>query len=332
MELYSKRNDLRLNRRAFIYRDRDKDADIFLTDSVRNRLIHQIRYICKSDKYLERFLLVHDKNKEEFYLYDKPLKDLTLTEVGYDISEFINFENFDFRKAKYHDTKFFDLIEIILIFAKKDKRSEILERLNKIFKEENTTFAVHGFMVVNTENTGLRSVAPLIKEKLLKKKIYDFYSQQRIIEPSYELLAKTSAEIIQLIFSSPRSKDGTKKFSEKLCLEISKKWSSGENIKKLALLLSETVKNAKELSNQISDVRHTDRSTIPVDTPNIYKLIAMKNINLAELAILSLPESFVIEQNPEDLKNCYLKEYDLDSKTPWVIEKKPDIADDDIPF
>ncbi|TSC69459.1 MAG: Uncharacterized protein G01um101456_140 [Parcubacteria group bacterium Gr01-1014_56] len=337
MELYSKRNEVRLYRNQGVFlRQAEREEDSFLADPVRKRLLQLIKYISKTDKYLERFLLVNDEVKKEYYFYELPIKELTLMEAGYDITEFINFESLELKTEKKCDSKVFDLIELVLIFAQKEKREDLVERFNKIFKEENCKFALHSFMIINTESSGLRSIAPIVKEKLLKQKIYHYYQQQRVTEPNFEVSAKTSAEILQLIFSSPKSKEKTKDYAEKLCVKVAERWTGSANVKKLASLLSETVKNSKELSNQISDVRHTDRTTIPVDTPNIYKLIASKNINIAELIILSMPEVFIAEQDPESLKANYLSAYEVNKATPWVIKKRKvddlEIDHDNIPF
>lgn len=334
MELFSKRNINRRSRfrRDYVRKNREDEDDSFIKDSTRVRVFQEIKFISSSDKFIERFLLTDNQEEEQFYIRSKSMSDLTLTALGYDISEYIAFKKIGANEIN-DDSKLFDLIEILLIFSKKSMRKQLVERFALILKEEDEPFALHGFMLINTKDTGLRAVASLIKEELLKKKITDFYDHQRGYSSNYEILAKTSVEILQLIFSSPKAKNETGIYAEELCLKVAQKWTNVKNVKNLQKLLNETVLNAKKLSNQISDIRHTDRTTIPVGTPNIYKLITSKNINIAELVILSLLEEFILEQDPEKLKFDYLKRYDVTRDSEWKIQKiENEIRIEEIPF
>lgn len=206
--------------------------------------------------------------RRKFFLTNKTISKITKREVGYDISDFINLRTLEFKKEKGFDNKLFDLLEIVFIFTKNDNRDEVVNRFNKIFKEEGDSFLIHNFMIVRSDGgRGLRSITPFIQEELLQEKINNFYKHKR---NDYELAAKTSSEIIQLIFSSPKSQSKTKKYAKKICEEVAKKWTNKKDRKKFAKLLNKTILNAKKLSNQISNIRHTDRTTIPVDNPNIY--------------------------------------------------------------
>ena len=328
MKLFSKRN-LNGVRPRYLRRHKNEDEDSFLSEGVRVRLIQELKFISNSEDFLERFLLVFDENSEKYFLSDNSISKITKREVGYDISDFINLRTLEFKTEEKSDTKFFDLLELILIFAKEEKRGEIINRFNQIFKEEDCPFKLHSFMIVGTDNRGLRSITPFIQEELLREKITDFYKHIRP-QSGNELGAKTSSEIVQLIFSSPISQDKTKQHAEKICKEVASKWTDNKkDQEKLTELLNETVLNVKKLSNEISNIRHTDRTTIPVDNPDIYKLIAMKNINIAELVILSLPEKFVMEQDPEKLKDEYIEKFNENKSTEWVI-KKEEVKD--IPF
>lgn len=293
----------------------------------------------KSNKYLEPFLTLKGESNDEYSLYKGSVDDLTMRELGYEMSGAVDLIDLQPKDAEQgQDAKFFDLVELLIIFAKTEKRGDLIERLKTIFVEEGSEFSIHGFMIVNTANEGLRSIAPLIKEKILKEKIQEFYDQQRMsLKPNYEFLAKTSAEIVQLIFSSPTSKEKTQKYASDLCLKVAQEWTEKNKATDLSTLLSETVKNAKALSNQIADVRHTDRTTIPVDSPDIYKIVASKNINIAELFILSLPEMYISKQDPEGLKSSYLSRYGIDKTSGWFVKTKEqqspdDIDPDNIPF
>jgi hypothetical protein len=320
MELFSKRDGgrSRLNRTGF----RSEDSSEFLKDSLRNRLKEQIKYLIRSKAYFERFIYVDNKQAGNTYLHSSTLSDLSMREAGYDLSSALDLSDLETTGEKYPDAKFFDLIELLIIFAKPEKRPELVLRLNEIFQEEGNKYSIHGFMIVSREHDGLRSIVPLLKEKNLKEKITEYYRNRMIGSVNYEILAQISADIVQLLFSSPKSRNQTKKHATDLCTLVATKWTEKAKVKELAQLFSDTVKNAKELSNQIQNVRHTDRTTIPIETPSFYKLIAVKNINIAELIILSLPETFISPQNPEDMKKSYLSRYDLDKDKGWVVKER----------
>lgn len=343
MELFSKRYNARnLSRSFYISRPRypstvAREENVsFITDSLRLRLQCEIKYIINSNNYLEQFLITHNEETETYHLRESVLVDLSSRELGYDLTDVVNFIELTFGQPKYEDIKLFDLLELIIIFSKKEKREDLLGRISEIFSEEGNRFGIHESMVIKTNETGLTSIIPLIKEKLLKQKLEEFYKSRTA---DYEYLARCSADILQLIFSSNSGKSDTKKYSEALCDKIAKKWSSAKNKTALAGLLNEAVKNAKNFNNQIANIRHTDRHTIPIDSPNLYKLISSNNISIIELIILSLPEDFIAKHNPEQIKEQYFKKYKLkESKgfKGWVIKKKIDFEDeiniDDIPF
>lgn len=335
MELFSKRNEGRIRR--YGYRQQygvrpgarpTEDETRFLKDTLRNRLREQIKHLIRSKSFLEPFLYVDNKQTGVTYLHSPTLSDLSMRELGYDLAS-----AFDLTKLEpmiddvYEDAKFFDLVELLIIFSKSTKREELTSRLANVFKEEGDDYAIHGFMVVSREQEGLRSIIPLLKEKNLKERIKDFYEQRAGIHPNYETLSKVSADILQLLFSSPKSKKKTKEHSTDLCNQVAKKWTDKDKVRELAELFGETVINAKNLSNQVQNVRHTDRTTIPIEAPNFYKLIATKNINIIELVILSLPESFIASQNPEVLKEVYLKHYDLNKDSGWLVNPSEQNAD-----
>jgi len=333
MELFSKRNQKWIRFRV-IRRDNGRKPGELIKSPLRNRLKQELKYAIQSNEYLENFLIVHNQRKENFYLHKKTLTDLTLRELGYNISSTIDLDGFEFKKDDARDDRFFDLIELLIIFCKKEKRENFIKRLKTIFKEEGSDFSIHSFMIFKGGSTDLRSIIPLIKEKPLHKKLKSFYTQSYNNE-NYEFLARTSADIIQLLTSSPQSKKKTKGYATSLCKKVAKEWTDESKAEDLANLLSETIKNAKKLSNQISNVRHTDRTTIPVGSPNFYKLIAQKNIQLVELIILSLPESYIIQKNPEDLKNNYLQSYRVEKDNVWLVKKRDQgdsIDVKDIPF
>ena len=279
--------------------------------------------------------MVHDENKDIFYLYDKMIVDFSSREAGYDMSEYIKMETLEFINEKPDDFKFFDFIETLLIFSKESQRNTLVARLNKVFREENEPFAIHGFMIIETEHSGLRSALPLIKDRHIQKGLREYYRNHGIGDPQYEVLAKISSSVLQRITTSPDSKKDTKDYAEELCDDVASNWTDTDKVEGLKKLLSETILNAKKLSNGVTDIRHSDQNTIPVDNPKIYKLINSKNINLIELIILTLPERFISEQDPGELKTIYNKDYNIDTTASWRIKKRvieEDINPEDIPF
>jgi len=331
MELFSKRNKRGIRRvsERYSFRTEDNNGKKFLSDDFRGRIQNQIKYIINSNDYLEPFLMVRDENSNEFFLHEDTLKNFGLRELGYDFSRVLDFKKITFEKEDYNDLKLFDFIETILIFSKKDKREELEERLKKVFEEEQTIFTIHGSLIIEKNSSGLDSIASLIKEDNLRLRIEDYLNTRRgLTKINWETLAQISADILQLLFSSPKSKKDTKKYAEDLCLKVSKKWTEKSKVSSLAGLLSDTVNDCKKLNNEIANIRHTDRTTIPVDMPNFYKLIASKNINIIELVILSLPEDYILRSDPEKQKNEYLTTYKIKKDNGWVVRKQ----EDDIPF
>lgn len=343
MELFSKRNSERdIRMRSMRYRtEKEELRNQIIQDTLRIRLQEEVRYLISSGKYLERFLYVNNQLKDKIYLHDSTLRDLSMRVLGYSLKDILDCTSLSFENEDYSDIKFFDLLELLIIFTKNDSRKEVVARLNEIFKEEGDIFIILGFMITDKRATGLRPLIPLVKDSILRNKLFDLFSQSAHTS-EYEIMAKTSAEVIQYLFSSPKSKTKTKQHSENLCLEMASKWTEKKSRLDLSTLLSETVKNAKELSNQISNIRHTDQHTIRVESPSLYKLIAQKNIALIELVVLSLPEKYISKHEPDELKNSYIKNYNVDKSTQWVVKKKTedatlifppdDINPDDIPF
>jgi hypothetical protein len=327
MELFSKRNEGRTMRRIGLrHYSHPEEPGKFISDSLRTRLKEQIKYMIRSKVYLERFMYVENKQSGETYLHNSTLSDLSMREAGYDLDTIVDFKSLAYKAEEYQDAKLFDLIELVIIFSKPEKRAELISRLGDILREEGEEFSIHGFMIVSREHDGLRSIVPLIKERNLREKLAEYYQQRVVALSNYEVLAQISADIIQLLFSSPKSRKNTKNFSLDLCTQVASKWTEKAKIKELTDLFSETVKNAKELSNQIQNVRHTDRTTIPIEAPNFYKLIAAKNINIIELVILSLPEIFISSQDPENIKISYLKRYEINKESGWVVKEKEPVS------
>lgn len=335
MELFSKRNKTsRFLRNRPTFGERGEDSKGFLTETTRSRLQEEVKYIVESNQFLERFIVVHLKKDDRYCLESDTLKQLTMRTLGYDINKIIKTRSFDFNTQEYSDIYFFDLLEILVIFSKKEKREDVVNRLQAILKEEKTSFVFYDFMIFSRDTSGLRSIVPLIKNQKLKLELEQFFSDFSSSN-SYETGARKSAQILNLVFSSPSSKKDTKTYTENMCKDIAKRITDKEHQAAFVSLLNETIKNAKELNNQISNIRHIEHYTIPVDSPNFYKLVTNKNVGLIELAILSMSESYVTSKDPEETKQHYLKHYNVSPTTEWYIgasKQEDEIDPDDIPF
>ena len=322
MQLFSKRNN-----NTEIY---------FLKDSLRNRLLQEIEYLSSTDEFLERCFLVEDEKNSRWFLDGKSMKNFFLLEMGYDITVFFDFKNFCLKNSPDEppfDAELFDLIEMILIFAKEDSRKFVRERFQKHFLEENNEYEVHDFLISEKKTPGIKPYVSFLKDKILKDRFEQYYIASESKNKNHILLAKISAEILQFLFSGDK-KGETKNYTENLIKFLSKKCVDDKNTKSFYEILNAVVLNAKKLNNEIANIRHTDRSTLLIDNPSLFKLITATNLHLAELVIFSEPEKYFFSQKAVDFKNEYIKKY----KIPlfgWVIrkpKKEGEIDPEDIPF
>lgn len=345
MILFSKRN--KRNRRQIIRNSEGtmirSDEDKFINDNLRNRIKELIKFFTETDDFLEPFLIAKIEKTGAFCLNPDKVNQLSMRVLGYEMTDFIDLVSFGYKNNETADSKLFDLVELLIIFSKTTHRKLFSDRVNGLFRDETAPYSIHDFMIISKESDGLRSIMPLIKEKNLRDKIKDYYSQRLTETSNQEFMARSSSEIIQLIFSSPNSQAKTKNYSEQLCQKVASIWTDTQKVKGLSNLISDTVKNAKLLSNQIENVRHTDRHTIPVDSPDFYKLISSINISIIELVILSLPELFILGQKPDELKRKYIDEFKVKNDEIYVIKNKGfweiqnidvinEIDPEDIPF
>lgn len=324
MQLYSKRNDSLLGQ-----------SSSYLKQSLRNRLIKEIFYISTNDKFLERCFLVNDQKKRSWFLDDKSMRELSSRELGYDITRQFNFSNFALvDDVAIDDFKLFDLIELLLIFSKEDSRKSVRERFQKMFFEEGDEYMVHDFLIAQKNIDGIAPYVPFLKDKILKDRFEQYYSLSQNVTKNYEVLARISADILQFIFSAKKQKK-TKEHSKKIIAELATKCVHKENVTSFSDLLDQAVVTAKNFNNQISNIRHTDKSTLLTDNPTVFKLITANNIYLAELVILSNPEEHFFSQKAIDFKNEYIQKYNI-PVSGWIIAdpKKTygDINIEDIPF
>ncbi len=323
MQLFSKRNSPYS----------DDDAQIFHEDAPRRMILEQIKYISSSPGFLEHFILVQDEEKNQWRIHKKTLSDFSTRELGYDICSYFDTEKNVLKSD--NDYYLFDLIEIIILFSKEDKREGIRARFEEIFIESNSRYTIHDF-IIEQKAPSIHSNYALIKNNVLKRlfaKNYSFTS-----DLSYQELAKNSADIIQFLFSSSIAKE-TKTSSENVVDVVAKKWFPSGDITKQKEIhdhINNLVLNIKFLNNNISNIRHTDQWAVNAGTDLIYKFIYNHNISLAELVILAEPNKYFFDLNSEDLKSGYLIKYGLDKNSGWIIKKPMPTINEfdphDIPF
>lgn len=306
---------------------------IILDSRTRTRIQHQIVYMVKTGDYLKSFLTVNDEEDRSYHLHEPSLNALCGAELGFDPTGIMDTRPTRFIETdKPNDFYLFDLIELFIVFCKDSKRGEFIARLQSIFDEEDTGYRIHGYMVTKTAGSNLSNIIGLIENKTLRAKLNDYYAAARLSH-DFKQLAKLSADIIQYIFSGKESSKTTKTESEEILKKIAESWSSGKKTEALQLILSNEVKNAKELNNRIDDIRHTDKFTIKIANPNFYKVIAERNMALAELAIMSVPEEYLINEDPEIICENYSKNFNVNLKAGWIIRApEPPIDLSEIPF
>lgn len=355
MKLFSKRI---LNRyiddSKYIYRGKEFE---FTTTETRNRIVSEIKFLTSSDDFLEWFLLFENQIEEKIFLDEKKVDNFSLSELGYKMTDYFNFEDFEIIKQKttrhlsistenrtleyFDDYKLFDLIEIIMLFSRDDKRINVKNRFNSIFKEENTNFEIIENLITKKSGETLKTVIGILKDDDLKYKIKSYF--ELITESDYINAAKISADILNIIFSGYIKDDKLKnitKTRDKIVSKLIKNDTKAkEKSNQLKQYIDDMLKLFKNLSNEIYDIRHTEKSTIQITNDNIYKLIATQNIAIIELVITTLKDDYILGDNWEKIKNDYIEKYKIDKNKRLAIKKpepiignNDDINIDNIPF
>ncbi len=322
MQLFSKRN---------IY-DGTQEDKTFLKPTLRRRIVQEIKYLSSCEKFFERCFLVHDKNEDNWFLDNESMSGISSRELGYDIVDFFNFRSFKIvvPDDAMNDYILFDLIEMLLIFSKEGARKQVRERFQKHFLEEGNEYKVYDFLIAKKDVEGVKPYVSFLKDKILRDKFEQYYTANLNSIKNFELLARISADILQFLFSAEK-KDKTKKYSSNLVQNLAAKIVDKPDICSFAELLNKTVLNIKDLNNQISNIRHTDKHTLLVDNLSIFRLITANNIYIAEMVVLADPENYFFSQKAIDVKNDYIQNYNI-PVTGWIIPKHQDVNVDDIPF
>ena len=192
MKLFSKRNnsrsgiddDFRYSHRVY-----NRRLELVSTET-RNRIASEIKFLTSSDDYLEWFILFENRKKEKIFFDKSKIDSFSLAELGYKMSDYFELEDFKIiRQEKslesiqskgqkiqfFDDYKLFDLAEIVILFAKDNKRTEIIERFNSIFIEENADFQIIEHLITKKSGETLETLVGLLKDDDLKNKINKFH-------------------------------------------------------------------------------------------------------------------------------------------------------------
>lgn len=360
MKLFSKRNnnhqrsrddEMRYSSRFF------RREQELISSETRNRICSEIKFVTSSDDFLEWFILFENKKKNKIFFDKNKIDNFSLSELGYQMTSFFEFEDFKIIRQEFvlpqglsnreektvsffDDYKLFDLAEIVILFSKDQKRQEIIKRFNEIFLEEGADFQIVEHLITRRSGETLKTLIGLLKDDFLREKIRSYFDL--VDKSDYINSAKLSADILNIIFSGYIKNNKLQdieniknKLGQKILKPTAKK---EEKIVRFNQYIDDLLKSSKSLSNDIYDVRHTEKSTIQVTNENIYKLISFHNMSIVELVLTTLKDDYVLGDNWEKIKSDYIEKYKIDKSIRYVIDDPKvknaldDIDLDDIPF
>ena len=353
MKLFSKRTTTTraeaLDDRLVSARLRARRSEL-ISSETRNRIVSEIKFITSNDDFLEKFILSEDQVEDRIYLDKHKLDNFSLAELGYRLSDYFDFEDFDMHSTElrsrynenevekfFDDTRLFDLAEITILFARSEKRTEVIKRFNNILSEENADFQIIEHLITKLSGETLRTLRNILKDNNIKSKLGSYFD----FETSHDYVnaAKLSADIVNLIFSGvikDQKPKEIKALKDRLTQKLLGPQADKEKIERLDKYIDSLLKTAKDLSNDTYDVRHTEKSTLQVKNDNFYKLIAGHNMSIVELVLTTLKDDYVLSDDWENIKSNYVKKYKINTNERITISKA-DIDDQpidlsDIPF
>ncbi len=299
------------------------DTSKFLDNRLRNRIVSLIKDTVSLHE-LEPFILKQDVDTEEYFLNIDELDNLSNREIGYSLSYFITSECEIITRESYDDRFLLDIIELFIIFS--TNRNQLIARLGNIFIEEGAPLAViKGFVELAQQYSNTPSVLQ-IKNPVIREK-YKILLNLSQTDDGFEEQARLSADIIQYIFSSPISQGETKDYSEELCSKIAKLLSSKDH-EELSKLINDYIKLIKKMNNSVYNIRHTDKSTIKLESNIFYKVIASSGKSIIEMVFSLLREDLIEEVSIDSLKETYMKTNQVRNK----VTKFHQEEDGGIPF
>ena len=333
MKLFSKRYN-QLSYRELGGRMSSSRRHLELVSSeVRTRLVAEIEFLSSSDDYLEWFILFENERLEKIYFDENKVDHFTQTELGYKMSQFFEFETFAIveqdtvsrvREGEmilyYDDMKLFDLIEMVILFAKKNSRDNLIARFNSIFHEEKSDFEIQETLITKRTKESLKSLSKTITDDALSMKIEDYYYW--IERGDYKNGAKSSSDILNIIFSDI-TKDNKKTEIEAKINKTAELIVSNKKKQEFKDIMNSALTLSKNLSNQIYDIRHTEKSTIVIKNENIYKMVATYNMGLVEFFLTSIKDEFLVSEDWEEKKQEYIAKYNINPNIRLTIRKSP---------
>lgn len=317
-----------------------------LSEEARNRIVSQIHFVSHGKDFLESYILADDRNDKTICLNSNLLDNFSLAELGYKFSVYFKYrKGFQFIGSQvsddeeqsvvtiYDDYKLFDLIETIILFAKEGCREDLILRINKIFQEEKINWKIIRHLITKDTGENLSDMINQLKDPKLVSKLkafYDFYENEDYINS-----AKVSADILNIIFSDflqGNKKTKIEQIKNNIVdLVVVNEKEIDQKKKEMKDYLQELLVSSKNLNNNIFDIRHSEKSTIKISNPFIYKLISNNNISLVEFVLTSLKDEFILTETWEAIKTEYLEKYKIDKNTNYYYEEdKEDFSD--IPF
>jgi len=339
MKLFSKRNKNKRSERFGIH----LQERMLVSKEIRNRFVSEVRYITSRDEFLEFFILFDNQEEKKKYLDKGKIDNFSLTELGYTLSTFFEFKDFTIigeeREVRHYrpidqdrpkktelffdDYILFDLLEILILFSKKDKRQSLVDRFNLIFQEEDSEYILSDYFIMKKNGEELENLALIFKDDNLKNKIVRYF--ETFEDDDYVNSSKLSADILNSIISGPNKnkKNEIEKLKNRLSnvLVCGKRKIDGKNRSIIKSIIESLLKNSQLLSNEVHDVRHTEQDRINVTNKNIYKLISVNNISLAELIITTLKFDYIMGGNLEKIKKDYIEKYSINPNERFVIKK-----------
>jgi len=352
MKLFSKRNRKDFERRESFYSERSRE-NVLIPGELRNRLAAEISFLTSVNDFLEFFILFENQKKELIFLDGNKVDGFSLTELGYKMTDFFEFENFAIKEFEvsrripartsdgkveridrvesyFDDYRLFDLVEFLILFSKKDKRNEVIKRFNEILSEENSRYDIVNGMITKKSGEDIYTIKNLLSDQNLRQKIEDYkYYEER---QDYLNTAKVSSEIINIVFSGEVKKRKKTEISKILDKASSALCVKNKDSDKLREYLNAILSGVRSLNNDIYDVRHTEKSTIHLKEGAgdiLYKLISETNLSFIESILLALKDDFIYSEDWEKIKGSYIEKYKINRDQRFVI-KKPEILD--VPF
>jgi hypothetical protein len=319
-----------------------------LNSECRNRLLAQIKFVVSTQDFLEKYILVEDKGQKVYFVNDQMFNDFAVAELGYKFSDFINLRTFEFKETRiepshdseadsfYDDHILFDLIETIVLFTKKEKREDVIQRLNTIFKEERIEYSIKESLITKDTGDDLKNIANQLKDEKLQRKIKSYFDLYK--NNDYLNAAKVSADIVGIIFSNS---DGKKvRAIDSLCKKVALRIVA--NSEKKDVRISEMTKMVREqlgvvnqLNNSVFDIRHSEDNRVRVKSDYVYKSVCMTSIALIELVLVTLKDDFIVSNDWEEQKKIYTEKYRINRDVTYFIPAPTTSGEpppDDIPF